>query len=237
LDPFAIYELVKNFNYFFLHRAYQNQQKIPEPESYLQNESFGMYDREDEEFMSNLEMNDSAYSANEHNNSLKSEPKPGSLLYGNYDEAAEAAAFQQALNAWRNPQSSSTQTPRTEPKKPAKKAVNFAKPKSAVASKDSNVGTDLDESGRSTFRALEEQIQANHSLTCAERMLLFKLRRDGKENKGDQSFRSNSTLKSERDARETNKNYLIEEIPQSNSFKKGDLFSWTVYVTVNPQNQ
>lgn len=182
---------------------------MPEYENYARNESFGMYDNDDEEFMSNSEMNDSSYAAIEHNNTSKNGPNPGSLLYGTYDEAAEAASFQQALNAWRNPQSSSTQTPRNEAKKSVvKKTVNFnSRPaKGNITSRDSNVGTDMTESGRNTFRALEDQIKSNHSLTCGERMLLMKLRRDGKENLEEGEQRNNS--------------YLIEEIPQTNSFKK-----------------
>lgn len=154
-----------------------------------QDSNFSMFDNDDAEFINNQEYND-----DEDPDEVKT-PVQGSLLHGTYDEKEANDSFQQALNEWRNPKPKSENKTVTQPQR---KRVTMATPR--TESKDVIIGTDSGMKTANQFKQLEEDIMSNHSLSCAERMLLAKLKRENKEN-GDGSGLS---------YRSDTKNYIIE---------------------------
>ena len=155
--------------------------------------NFSMFDNDDAEFMNNQQDNDDMMGYED----TTKPPIQGSLLYGAYDEKEAGESFQQALNEWRNPK------PKSDNKTPLqsqRKKVNVVTPR--AESKDVIIGTDSRMKTGNQFKQLEDHIKSNHSLSCAERMLLAKLKREDKEN------RDGSGLSDRSDT----KNYLIEVI-------------------------
>lgn len=200
------------------YQMHQNNQQKKEPESLSRHESFGIFDNEDEDFMNTIQENNDPYSDNNNSYNNNNQQGGGSLLHGTYDEQAAGDSFQQALNDWRNQSQGTikTKTPRSQPTpKKQTKSVKIANTGSETHRTDANIGTDASmQNNDDAFKELKNQIESNHSLSCAERMLLLKLRREDKENNGGVSSRSIAS----------NKNYLIEEIPnQSTNFPKTSL--------------
>jgi hypothetical protein len=180
------------------------QMKLQEPS---QNSSFGMFDNDDEEFMSGMHEEEEV-------NMPTSNQYGGSLLQGTYDEKAAGDSFQQALMEWRNPNKDTIKkTPAPQPSNASTK--NKVRIKTPMTSRDVIIGTE-DSSANKALKELENHINTNQSMSCAERMLLLKLRREqNKENvNGDESYRSGfSTIRQDGETSSsdlTSKNYLIE---------------------------
>lgn len=186
-------------------RISNSRTKLKEPS----NISLGMFDNEDEEFMGSLQVEEETAPL----------PGPGSLLYGTYDEKAAGDSFQQALMQWRNP--SATGTPVTI--KPAKTALKTANKsvrilETATSKHNASVGTDTSLPVNKAFKELEKHINTNQSMSCAERMLLQKLRREGY---------SGDTPRSQ---------VMIEEIPQVSKFSESSRIDMRRLMPDQPNN-
>ncbi len=178
------------------------QTRLQEPS---QNSSFGMFENDDEEFMSS--MNDE----HEEENIPVSHQNGVSLLDGTYDEKAAGDAFQQALMEWRNPNKSSIKKSPAQHQSLTKNRVRIKTP---MTSRDVIIGTE-DSTKNKALKDLENHINTNQSMSCAERMLLLKLRRENnKENlDGIESYRSEGlTIQQEKTILNNlnNENYFIE---------------------------
>lgn len=96
------------------------------------------------------------------------------LMNGTYDEREAHESFKQAVLEWRN-SNTSKQAPNSN-RSPTKQAHKTTKSKDAFV--DTSTESQLTTRSRNALRDLEEDINTNHTLSYAERMLLQKYRRN-----------------------------------------------------------